>query len=317
MPLDSIYRVSSAFPFTDGDWLLPKPRVSAAADASDSAPGDKKAVKSLEFVNLPDFLHLAAGGRLDPARLQAAAARQRRALLPTSARPLPLQVSDRALTRLVTESRQRRTVDDLAQEKYAVAAARLSDSERLHLSREVQGRSSTGLLERQRNTQDRVTQRTDTFMTEAISQPRVAFLLETTSEPQRAQLFAALRLLADTGLGGLRTQGSGQFQWETQPLPTNLESRLRTGGPQVLLGLTRPTPQEAQVIDQDPGSRYSLLRRDGYLDGTPLQRQDVWMLAEGSVVPEPLNGTVADVSPLGYPHPVWRGGLAVSVGVNV
>lgn len=316
MPLDGIYRVSSAFPFADGEWLLPKPRVSASADASESAGGDKKAVKRLEFVNLPDFLHLAAGGRLDPERLLAAAARQRRALLPATARPLPLQISAQDLTRAVRNTGQRRSVDDLAQERYGVPVARLTAAERLHLSREARGRSNTGLLERQRNTQDRVTQRTDTFNTEALTQPRMAFLLETTSEAQRAQLFASLRLLADTGLSGMRTQGSGQFQWEAQRVPDALVQHLEAGGPQVLLGLTRPTPEEAQVIDQHPVSRYTLLRRDGYLDSTALQRQDVWMLGEGSLVPEPLNGVVTDVRPPGYPHPVWRSGLAVSLGVS-
>ena len=314
MPLDNPYRVSSAFPFAGGEWLLPKPRTTAQSVGTlDSS--DKKAVKKLEFVNLPDFLSLARGERLNAERLQAAQARQKRALLPVSTE-MPLKVGAEDFKRSLRGTRHAAKGAELARERYAASEAQLSDAERLHLSREARGRSVTGQAERQRNTQDRLTQATSTFMTDQLTQPQLAFLLESTSETQRARLMAALRLLSDTGLGGMRTQGSGQFEFTvTRPKPELLE-RLNQAGPQILLNLTRPGPEEAQQISDDAESRYSLIRRDGFLDGSELQRQDVWMLAEGSLVPTVLSGTLPDVAPPDYPHPVWRSGLAVSLGIT-
>nr|WP_255676968.1 hypothetical protein [Deinococcus sp. 23YEL01] len=225
-------------------------------------------------------------------------------------------MTDAQLNRTLRGTRHAGQGDGLARARYAAPLADLTPTERLHLSREAHGQGASGQTERQRNAQDRVTQATDTFTTDALAQPRLAFLLETTSDAQRARLLAALRLLADAGLGGLRTHGSGQFTLELQPVPDGLAVRLTASGQHVLLGLTHPTPQEAQAIDDSEDARYSLRRRDGYLDGTTLERQDVWMLTEGSLMPGPLTGQVVDVAPPDFPHPVWRSGLSVSIGIG-
>lgn len=311
LPTGNPYRVSSAFPFVGGDWLLPKPRVSAEEpEPAGRGSSLKKKAKGLNYVRLADFLTLARGQRLTD--LDAALAAQRRALLPVGGAPLTF--SDQALERALRPTK--RTPDALARERYGAGVAELSGTEKLHLVRQARGRSVTGQTERQRNSQDRVTAATETFMTAGLAQPRVAFLLETTSPEQRTRLMAALRLLADSGLGGLRTQGSGQFEFELRPVPAELGRRLRSEGPQILLGLTRPSPEEARAIDEAEGSRYGLIRRDGFLDGTGQERQDVWMLTEGSLVPGPLAGTLTDVAPPNFSHPVWRSGLALSVGVS-
>lgn len=315
MPLENPYRVSSAFPYTGGEWLLPKPRTTASGSDTGTETVDKKAVKRLEFVNLADFLTLAAGERLSAERLDQAAARQRRALLPVTPQEGEAP-TDRQVDRSLRGTRQAGQADALARSRYAAPLAELSGSERLHLTREARGQGASGLLERQRNAQDRVTQATQTFTTDGLAQPRLAFLLETTSETQRARLLAALRLLADTGLGGMRTQGSGQFTLELLPAPPDLAGRLTASGRHVLLGLTHPTPEEAAMIDTNEASRYGLRRRDGFLDGTTLERQDVWMLTEGSLVPGPLSGSVVDVAPPDFGHPVWRSGLCISLGIE-
>ncbi|WP_155300756.1 type III-A CRISPR-associated RAMP protein Csm4 [Deinococcus kurensis] len=317
LPAQGSFRVSSAFPFVDGEWLLPKPRVTAEAASASPAAGraDKKAVKGLEFVRLGDFLTLAAGQPLSPEALAAAQAWQRRALLPVTPDATPLAVSAEDLARLARRV-LKSDPDTWTAGRYGAPIADLSASERLHAWFDLRGRASAGRADRQRNAQDRVTQATDTFMTESLAQPRLAFLLESAGDAPRARLLAALRLLADTGLGGMRTQGSGQFMLDVHPVPATLATRLDGSGPHVLLSLTHPTEGEAQAIDDSPDSRYGLRRRDGYLDGTPLQRQDVWMLAEGSLMPGPLDGRVLDVSPPDHPHPVWRSGLCVSVAVS-
>lgn len=309
LSVENPYRVSSAFPHVGGEWLLPKPRVTVQRDQNAPAEaGAKKKAKKLEFVRLSDFQRLAAGQPV--ADLDEALAWQRRALLPVSTQSPDLEITAKAMNRLLKDK------VSFPETQYAAPAAQLTNSERLHLARAARGRNAANNTERQRNTQDRITQATDTFTTASLTQPRVAFLLETTSEEQRTRLLAALRLLADRGLGGMRTQGSGQFTHELQPVPAVLRDLLHTSGPQILLGLTHPTTQEAQQLDQAEQTQYALTRRDGYLDGTNLQRQDVWMLTEGSLLPAPVSGQLVDVAPPGYPHPVWRSGLALSVGVN-
>jgi CRISPR type III-A-associated RAMP protein Csm4 len=313
------FRVSSAFPYIADGWLLPRPRtLGAPAPAGNDPPGDRKAAKKLEYVNLEDFLALARGDHLGEDRLRTAGARQRRALLPVigSEEPPP-GVSAHDLQRALQGTQDRPQPEAFAQQTYAADLASLSDAERLHLARQARGRAASNTTDRQRNTQDRVTQATDTFTTSQLSQPRLGFLLESANEVQRPRLLAALRVLADSGLGGLRTQGSGQFTFEVKPVPPGIAERLNCDGPQVLLGLTRPSSAEAQDIDASEVSRYRLVRRDGFLDGSPLQRQDVWMLSEGSLVPGLLNGTIADVAPPGHPHPVYRSGLALSLGVRL
>ncbi|GGL77787.1 hypothetical protein GCM10010840_14610 [Deinococcus aerolatus] len=318
LPLDNPYRVSSASPYAGGEWLLPRPRAADAPDDSgaESPSSDRKAVRKLEFVNLADFLTLAGGQRLGPEQLRQAEARQRRALLPVTAQDLPLTVTEAQVNRSLRGTRYDGRADALARERYAAPLAALSPAERLHLGREARGQGAGGSMERQRNAQDRVTQATETFMTATLAQPRLAFLLETTSDTQRARLLAALRLLADTGLGGLRTHGSGQFTLDLQPVPAGVADRLTAGGRHVLLGLTHPTREEAQLIDSSEQARYGLRRRDGFLDGTTLERQDVWMLTEGSLMPGPLGGQVVDVAPPDFAHPVWRSGLSVSLSIE-
>lgn len=314
MPTENLFRISSAFPYVAGEWLLPKPRVSAEITEIQQASGssEKKKAKSLQYVRLSDFIQLAAGKRL--AGLDEAIAIQRRALLPVVAGDLPLQIQEADLERVAQAAGKE--IHALSQQRYGVPLSNLSQSERFHLLGEVRNRRTQSKSERQRNTQDRITQKTDTFMTESTMQPRVAFLLRTTSADQRERLFAALRLLGDRGIGGLRTQGSGQFEFEVASVPNELQSRLDQAGPQVLLGLTHPTQSEAELISQDSRSRYGLLRRGGSIDGTGLLRQDIWMLTEGSFVPAPLQGRVVNVAPADYAHPIWRSGLAVSIGVE-
>lgn len=315
------FRVSSAFPYVAGEWLLPKPRVSAeaatAAAPSSSTEGgssEKKKAKSLQYVRLGDFLQLAAGKRL--AHLDEALYVQRRALLPVVADDdLPITLDEESLRSVARASGK--DIDVFAQSVYGVKVAELSQTERFHLLSELRGRTPQGRSERQRNTQDRVTQKTDTFMTTATHPPRLAFLLFSTSSEQRERLLASLRLLGDRGLGGLRSQGSGQFDFDVTAVAPELLARLDKGERSVLLSLTHPAHEELAAV-QHPEARYSLLRRGGALDGTGSLRKDVWMLTEGSLLSSQgrVNGRLVDVAPEAHAHPVWRSGLAVSLSVG-
>lgn len=146
-----------------------------------------------------------------------------------------------------------------------------------------------------------------------------------------------LQRLGDSGLGGKRSSGSGQFdvaEPSSIELPTpSHPTRL------VLLSRYRPAAGELAENVLGSGSRYQTVTVGGYFqsldpDTGPQPRQSVRLLSEGSVVrmlPDgrPPLGTICDLAPRPVhdgsdgsdsskspPHPVWRYGLALGVGVG-
>jgi CRISPR type III-A-associated RAMP protein Csm4 len=146
---------------------------------------------------------------------------------------------------------------------------------------------------------------------------------------------AALRLLADTGLGGGRTIGWGHCEppeFRDGPFP---EILLGPAGETPALPGTEPqaadppngtaawwllsvfSPAPAEAVDWQRGS-YSLVARGGRIE-SPIrsggQKRVLKMVEEGSVLVagSPLRGTAQDVAPEGFPHPVFRAGFAVAV----
>lgn len=314
-PLDvsAPYRVTSALPY-GGAPLLPKPRVSPTGEAPNGT--DKKTAKRLRFVTLPHFLKLARGEHLSASALRDALAEQERALRPRLLGEVARDAEAR-LRAALRATRKAASPTDFARATLGIDLAAATEPEVQLLLAAARGRPTSGSAARQRNTQDRVTGATDTFLTPEVAQPRLWFVLRTTDDAQRARLLAALRLLADTGLGGLRTHGSGTFAFEIRAVPADLADGLKREWPRaVLLSLAQPTPEEAARLDTSDDAQYTLVRRDGFIDGTPERRRETWMLGEGSLVPAPLGGRVLDVRPDGFPHPVWRSGLALAVGVD-
>lgn len=137
------------------------------------------------------------------------------------------------------------------------------------------------------------------------------------------RLEAAFRLLADSGIGGMRSRGFGRarsvdFQagllgdllFGPKPAPP-------AGSGWWLLSLVTPAPGDPIRWDQGD---YALLRRSGRvgsLAGGGLRKRTSRMLAEGSVIvsPRPPRGAILDVAPEGCPHPVLRAGYAVAVPI--
>ncbi len=149
-------------------------------------------------------------------------------------------------------------------------------------------------------------------------------------EPVRA----ALRLLADTGLGGERARGWGRFQQ-----PEFLEGTL----PDLVLGpgpadppvpdeapqpateaaywlLSLFSPAEKDTVDWGRGC-YSLLARGGRVQSPSAHgrlKKVSRMVAEGSVIFSgiPPGGEALDVAPDGASHPVYRAGFALAVPIS-
>lgn len=132
-------------------------------------------------------------------------------------------------------------------------------------------------------------------------------------EDQVAPFQELLAQLGGQGLGGERGVGYGAFEplaldpWdvpETQP-----------GAAFLTLSLYTPTREEVEAGVLRAPAAYNGTVRGGWIHGaggTAQRKRSVRMCVEGSVFPAVAHahGGVADLAPEGYPHPVWRSGLA-------
>jgi CRISPR type III-A-associated RAMP protein Csm4 len=138
------------------------------------------------------------------------------------------------------------------------------------------------------------------------------------------RLESALRLLADTGFGGRRSQGFGR----------TAAPEIRRGELSALLGMTgKPNgettawwmlslfvPAESDQVDWSQG-HYSMTNRGGRIEsqaGWGTEKKSLRMVTEGSVLlaaAAPV-GTAKDVAPEGFAHPVFRAGFALPVPIS-
>jgi CRISPR-associated protein Csm4 len=155
-------------------------------------------------------------------------------------------------------------------------------------------------------------------------------------ESWKDKLNKGLKSLSDIGLGGERDFGMGRFLCdgvehgvlvpidERHPL-SFLADSTRQSDKHCVLSLFYPTMSEQQIIqvaikENVSSDAYQLVRRKGWIFSTStllqMKRQTVTMFSEGSVfriedfVPQ---GSIVDLKPNGFPHPVWRFGVALSV----
>ncbi len=137
----------------------------------------------------------------------------------------------------------------------------------------------------------------------------------------------ALRWLADSGLGGERSQGWGhsappEFIEAELPgsiLPAPVENGEGPEGAYWLLSLFVPANTDA--VDWQR-SCYALVTRGGRVEsprGWGQPKKLLRMVTEGSVLyaAGPLRGAARDVAPGGFPHPVFRSGLALAVRIPI
>ncbi|HEX5431374.1 MAG TPA: type III-A CRISPR-associated RAMP protein Csm4 [Bryobacteraceae bacterium] len=146
------------------------------------------------------------------------------------------------------------------------------------------------------------------------------------SDPAREQwnepVRAAFRLLADSGFGGERSRGWGRaeadFSDRDALLPAG-QSTAQNGAEKGwwLLSLFHPAGNDA--IDWNRGN-YAVTTRSGRVESGARWgeiKRSTRMIAEGSVLAaaaEP-RGSVADVAPEGFPHPVYRCGHAMAIPI--
>jgi CRISPR type III-A-associated RAMP protein Csm4 len=128
---------------------------------------------------------------------------------------------------------------------------------------------------------------------------------------------SALRLLADSGFGGERSRGwgrSGEPHFsDASHLFRRSEASESKDGMWWLLSLY--SPHESDAVDWSHGE-YSVQVRGGWTDSVAggVAKKQVRMITEGSVLSAAsLRGHAVDVAPDGFPHPVYRSGLALAI----
>lgn len=136
-----------------------------------------------------------------------------------------------------------------------------------------------------------------------------------------------LAALADSGLGGERTAGYGQFRLIDEKRPISLADPTSGSAAWLLSRYLPAGAQETTAALAHPEAAYNLIALRGWAqsDGNPDQRRkSVTMLEEGSLVgwPDgPAPGRVVDLRPTyqnpagDLPHPVYRYGLGLALGL--
>lgn len=147
-------------------------------------------------------------------------------------------------------------------------------------------------------------------------------LVSIQDETWKSRLEAAFRLLGELGLGGERTYGMGQFEFQGfEHLGAEWESLFTTHANRyLLLSMYHPREEERSTLG-DGWEAWDLFESRGYVTtgrlATTLKRKRLRFLTEGSVATRPFRGTLADVTPsdmgrpngFGLPHPIYRSGL--------
>jgi CRISPR type III-A-associated RAMP protein Csm4 len=144
----------------------------------------------------------------------------------------------------------------------------------------------------------------------------------------KGNVTAALRLLADSGFGGERSRGWGRADIEfsdKSPLArVSVESSHETAW--WLLSMYHPSPTDP--VDWKRGN-YAIATRTGRAEGADgsgeassgalnnRTKRATRMITEGSVLVAAFEpkGSVTDVAPDGFPHPVYRAGYAIAIPI--
>lgn len=134
---------------------------------------------------------------------------------------------------------------------------------------------------------------------------------------------AAFRLLADSGMGGLRSRGFGRARSvDFQPgllheLLFGQSAPVKNGNAYWLLSLL--SPADSDSVQWESGN-YQLTQRSGRtgsVAGGGREKLSSRLVTEGSVIlsENPPVGCVQNVAPAGCPHPVYRAGYAVALPI--
>ncbi len=139
------------------------------------------------------------------------------------------------------------------------------------------------------------------------------FLVQFPDSDVKSEFTEALNLLAEEGLGGLRSRGFGTFSWTVESITF---PEVNTPSHWLLLSMLIP---ESTLLPHLSRAYYALHQHKGWAMSPVTKdqgfRRPVWMIKEGAVFPQKPMGKVVDVTPENWtaPHPVLRYGLAFTL----
>ncbi|HAJ98957.1 MAG TPA: type III-A CRISPR-associated RAMP protein Csm4 [Bacteroidales bacterium] len=152
------------------------------------------------------------------------------------------------------------------------------------------------------------------------------FLAEFSNPDLEFQVFTALKLLGEQGIGTDRTVGNGQFEFEPGLDVTDFPIDIcKTTGKHLSLGLFLPSESDYQNINMKQSS-WNILKRGGYMAGSEfedfrhLRKKTLFMFSLGSILhsDHELNGQFVNVAPAWNDtrmHPVWRDGKCLLIKI--
>ena len=134
---------------------------------------------------------------------------------------------------------------------------------------------------------------------------------------------AALKLLADNGIGLQRSLGNGQFSFKKEEMTIDLPDNAQSW---VTLSLFRPKRED--VVPILDSSNYQFIKRGGWISSPEdeqflsLRKQSIMMFTEGSVFAfndAPTKGVVENIRPVWNNddlHPIYRDGKAIFLPIQ-
>lgn len=133
------------------------------------------------------------------------------------------------------------------------------------------------------------------------------------TDEQYREFLAALRIMADEGVGGQRTSGKGQFR-EVREVNIDIPSPEEASA---YLGLSIVSPADGSEFDAL--ERYELFVRGGgslgFSSDKEKHRKQARFVREGAVMSRNIAGTIPDVSPDTANNPVLRNGRNFAIPI--
>ncbi|MBD3215091.1 MAG: type III-A CRISPR-associated RAMP protein Csm4 [Candidatus Lokiarchaeota archaeon] len=134
------------------------------------------------------------------------------------------------------------------------------------------------------------------------------FLIKCLDESEEQELIKnlsiKLRYLGDSGIGGERSLGNGQFRVQLDEnnslFQISLDENIDTTDQIVSLSLFLPSDTDIKNGLLDPPSFYQIINRKGWISNSTYRRKSVFMISEGSVFNKnghPISGRVIELTP--------------------
>lgn len=155
------------------------------------------------------------------------------------------------------------------------------------------------------------------------------YLILSGDEALAERLEPLIKLLGMAGIGGKRSSGFGKYIFEDDPLDlsdentyggddVSLYKMLCAGHSNCYMALSSFLPEKLEVGDMSSGTG-KIIKRGGFawsreMTG-PAKVSSVYMMASGSCFSKRLDGRIADVNNGSVPHPVYKYGKGLFVGL--